>query len=153
MSGTAAIRAAGSDPARIGMAVKVALRTMIACGALLLALGLIVWTGNGDALVPVHVALGVVLVVSLWRISWIASRAGVPSRIVALAAGWGALVVLLGLAHEELVPGTWHWTVQIAHVLISMGSIAWGRRLARLIGRAMSADARPGAGDPTRVSR
>lgn len=135
------------------MAVRVALRTMIACGALLLVLGLIVWTGNGDALVPVHVALGVVLVVSLWRISWIAARAGVPSRIVALAAGWGVLVVLLGLAQEELVPGTWHWTVQVVHVLVSMGSIAWGRRLAQLIGRALSADARPVAGDPTRASR
>jgi hypothetical protein len=126
---------------------------MIACGALLLALGLIVWTGNGDALVPVHVALGVVLVASLWRISWISARAGVPIRIVALAAGWGVLVVLLGLAHEELVPGTWHWTVQVAHVLISMGSIAWGRRLAQLIGRAMSAGGRAGAGAPTPGSR
>ncbi len=135
------------------MAVRVALRTMIACGALLLVLGLIVWTGNGDALVPVHVALGVVLVVSLWRISWIAARAAVPSRTVALAAGWGALVVLLGLAQEELVPGTWHWTVQVVHVLVSMGSIAWGRRLAQLIGRGLSADARPVAGDPTRASR
>jgi hypothetical protein len=118
--------------------MKLAVRTLIGCGALLLVLGLIVWTGKGDALIPVHIALGVMLVLSLWTIAAIAARSGVPLPVVAIAAGWGALVVLLGLTQEALVPGGWHWTVQVAHLVISMGAIAWGRRLAQLVRRAAS---------------
>jgi hypothetical protein len=122
-------------------AIKVALATLLLCGALLLVLGVVIWTGHGDPLIPVHVAIGVVLVLTLWILSVIAGRSGVPAGTVAFAAGWGVLVVLLGLAQEDLVPGAWHWTIQVLHVAISMGAIWWGRRLERLIGRARSAGA------------
>ena len=36
-------------------------------------------------------------------------------------------------AQEELLPGSWHWTIQVLHLAISMGAIWWGRRLVRLI--------------------
>ena len=117
-------------------AIKVPLAALMGSGALLLVLGIVIWTGNGDRLIPVHVALGVVLVGSLWTIAAIAGRAGVASGTVAFAAAWGLLVVILGLAQEELLPGTWHWTIQVLHVLISMGAIWWGRRLVRLIAMA-----------------
>jgi hypothetical protein len=120
-------------------AIKVALAILLGCGALLLALGIIIWTGNGDRLIPVHVALGVVLVLSLWTITVIAARSGVPAGTVAFAAAWGVLVVALGLLQEELLPGSWHWMIQVLHVTISMGAIWWGRRLVQLIGRAQSA--------------
>jgi hypothetical protein len=118
--------------------IKIALATLIACGALLLVMGLIIWTGNGDRLIPVHVALGVVLVVSLWTLAAIAARSGVPTGTVTFAASWGLSVVLLGLAQEELVQGSWHWTIQVLHLAISMGAIWWGRRLVKLIGRSRS---------------
>ncbi len=136
--------------------MKVALRTLIGCGGLLLVLGLVIWTGHGDALIPAHIALGVALVLSLWTIAGIAARSGVPFPVVAIAAGWGAVVVLLGLTQEALLPGGWHWTVQVAHVVISMGAIAWGRRLAQLIRRAASARApigSPNLGVVSTVSR
>jgi hypothetical protein len=117
-------------------AMKVAVLTLTACAAVLLILGLIVWTGNGDALIPIHIAVGAVLVLSLWTIAAIAERSGVPVSITTVAAAWGVLVVVLGLAQEELVPGRWHWTVQVVHVVISMGAVAWGRRLAHLGQRA-----------------
>jgi hypothetical protein len=59
-------------------AIKVSLAVLLACGALLLVLGIVIWTGNGDALIPVHITLGVVLVLSLWTIAFMAARAGVP---------------------------------------------------------------------------
>lgn len=117
-------------------AIKVALAALMGSGALLLVLGIVIWTGNGDQLIPVHVALGVVLVGSLWTIAAITGRAGGASGTVAFAAAWGLLVVILGLAQEELLPGTWHWTIQVLHLLISMGAIWWGRRLVRLIAMA-----------------
>jgi hypothetical protein len=116
--------------------MKVAVATMLACGGLLLVLGIVIWTGSADQLIGVHVALGVVLIVSLWTIIAIAARSGVPMNIVAFAAGWSLVVVILGLAQEELVPGSWHWSIQVLHLGISMGAIWWGRRLAGLIRQA-----------------
>src|SRR5512132_4492808 len=120
-------------------AIKVALAILFGCGALLLALGIIICTGHGDQLTPVHVTLGVVLIVTLWTIAAIAARSGVPARTVAFAAAWGLLVVLFGLAQEDLVTGSWHSTIQVLHVAISMGAIWWGRRLVQLMQRAQSA--------------
>lgn len=113
--------------------MKAAVATMLACGGLLMVLGIVIWTGTADQLVGAHVALGVVLIVSLWTIIVIAARSGVPTGIVAFAAGWSVVVVVLGVVQEELVPGSFHWTIQVLHVVISMGAIWWGRRLARLI--------------------
>ncbi|MGE5226409.1 MAG: hypothetical protein ACM3OO_05990 [Planctomycetaceae bacterium] len=125
----------------MGTALKVAVATLIGCGALLLGLGVAIWTGDGDGLIPLHVAIGVVLVLTLWTVCGIAARSGVSSGTVAFAAAWGVLVVVLGLIQEELVPGDLHWTIQVLHILVSMGAIWWGRRLAGLIARARLAGA------------
>ena len=122
-------------------ALKVAVATLIGCGALLVALGIVIWTGNGDQLIPLHVAIGVVLVLTLWIVCGLAARSRVPTGTVAFAAAWGVLVVVLGLVQEELVPGDLHWTIQVLHVGISMGAIWWGRRLVGLVARERSAGA------------
>jgi hypothetical protein len=119
-------------------AIKVALVTLLGCGGLLLVLGLIIWAG-GWGLIDAHKLLGYVFILSLWTICVIAARSGVPIGSVAFAAAWGALVLGLGLLQEELVPGGWHWTVQVTHVVISMGAIWWGRRLVGLMRQARSA--------------
>jgi hypothetical protein len=133
-------------------AIKVALAILLGCGALLLVSGLIIWTGNGDQLISVHVTIGVVLVVTLWTIAAIAARSGVPARTVAFAAAWGLVVVLFGLAQEDVLTGSVHWTIQVLHVAISMGAIWWGRRLVQLMRRAQSASQPSVAHPPTVTS-
>src|SRR5215470_12607302 len=118
--------------------IKISLAVLLGCGALLLVLGIVIWTGNGDALIPVHITLGVVLVLTLWTIAFMAARAGVPMGTVASAGAWGLLVVLLGLAQEDVLTGSWHWTIQVVHLAVSMGAIWWGRHLVKLIGQARS---------------
>jgi hypothetical protein len=115
-------------------ALPVAMKALIGSGALLLVLGVIIWVADAHQLVGVHIAFGVVLVLSLWTICAIAARSGVAAGPVAFAAAWGVLVVVLGMSQEEMVPGDWHWTIQVLHVVISMGAIWWGRRLATMIG-------------------
>jgi hypothetical protein len=134
--------------------MKVALAVVLGCGALLLVLGLIIWMGIGDheQLVAVHVTIGVVLVLTLWTIAAIAARAGVPAGTVAFASAWGLLVVFFGLVQEDLLTGSWHWTIQVLHVAISMGAIWWGRRLVQLMRRAQSAGQPSVAHPPTATS-
>jgi hypothetical protein len=120
-------------------AIKVALTTLMVCGGLPLVLGVVIWIGHSEQLIAVHISIGVVLVLTLWTMAAIAALAGVPEGTVAFAAAWGLLVVVLGLAQEELLPGSWHWTIQVLHLVISMGAIWWGRRLVHLIGQAQQA--------------
>jgi hypothetical protein len=126
-------------------ALRAPLITLIGSGFLLLVLGGAFWTGNGFQLVGVHVALGLLLVGSLWTIALIAARADVRAATVAQAAGWGLLVLGLGLWQRDLLPGPWHWVIQVLHLVVSMGAIWWGRRLVREVrGRILArARARP----------
>jgi len=120
-------------------AMKVAQATLFGCGALLLVFGVIIWTGKADQLIGVHVTIGVVLIFTLWTLAAIAARSGVQASTVAFAAAWGLLVVLFGLAQEDLLKGSWHWTIQVLHLAISMGAIWWGRRLVHAMRRPPSA--------------
>jgi O-antigen/teichoic acid export membrane protein len=132
---------------------KAALAILLICGGLLLVLGIVIWTGNGDALIPVHIAIGIVLVLALWIICVMAVRSErVAPTTVAVAAAWGVLIVLLGLAQEDLLVGSWHWTIQVLHLAISMGAIWWGRRLVRLM-RPAQPSQEPGAPRVSVVSR
>src|SRR5690348_18499139 len=56
-------------------------------GALLIALGLLFWTGNARTLVPLHMLLGItlVLVLALWALAVLAAVARVNLGLVALA--------------------------------------------------------------------
>jgi hypothetical protein len=76
----------------------------------------------------------------------------VPAGTVAFASAWGLLVVVFGLVQEDLLMGSWHWTIQVLHVAISMGAIWWGRRLAQLMRRAQSASQPSVAHPPTATS-
>jgi hypothetical protein len=137
------------------IALRAALAALLVSGALLLLLGLLFWSGTGLQLVGLHVALGLVLVGSLWVIAWIAARVGVPMSTVAPATGWGVVVLALGLAQRELMPGSWHWTVQLLHLVVSMAAMWWGRRLVAEIRRVSlaRAGARPGAPVPSSAAR
>jgi len=112
-------------------AATIALMTIRVSGLLLILLGIAIWTGRADQVIPVHELLGFVLVLSLWTMSYFAARAGVPMRWVVLAVAWGLLAPILGLTQQNLVTGDWHWTIQILHLLIGIGAIGQGENLAQ----------------------
>jgi hypothetical protein len=108
----------------------IALMTVRVSGLLLILLGLAIWTGRADQVVPIHELLGFVLVLALWTLSFFAARAGVPMTWVVLAVAWGLAAPILGLTQQNLVTGDWHWTIQVLHLLIGVGAIAQGENLA-----------------------
>jgi hypothetical protein len=114
-------------------AVTVVHMTIRVSGLLLILLGIALWTGRADQVIPVHELLGFVLVLALWTMSYFAARAGVATRWVVLAVAWGLVAPILGLTQQNLVTGDWHWTIQILHLLIGVGAIGQGENLARLM--------------------
>src|SRR5258708_34977261 len=85
---------------------------------ILSVLGVLFWTGNALTLIPVHMLVGLVLVLSLWTLAFIAARAGVSLGLVIVAALWGFVVPAFGLAQTGLLVGDAHWLVRVAHLLI-----------------------------------
>lgn len=102
-------------------------------GLILIILGLLFWTGNADALIPVHMTLGIALVLALWALAGLAAIAGVSPALVALAALWGVVVPVLGLTQERLLPGDLHWMIQALHLLVGVIAIALAQALAMRI--------------------
>jgi hypothetical protein len=105
-------------------------------GLTLIVLGVLFWTGHALTLIPVHMLVGFVLVLSLWTLAVLAARAGVHPGLVILAMLWGGLVPVLGLTQDRLLPGDAHWVIQVLHLLVGLGAIGQAEGLAaRIKGR------------------
>jgi hypothetical protein len=111
-------------------------------GAIQLALGALLWSGNADAIVPVHVTVGLILVLSLWALAIMALIAGVARGLAAVTVIWGLVTPALGLAQTSLVPGASHWVIQVIHLLVGLTAIALGQILAAQLIRAAGAGTR-----------
>jgi hypothetical protein len=110
--------------------------TLRISGVLLILLGLAIWTGRADAIIPVHEFLGFVLVLSLWTLSYFGARAGVPRGIVIAAVAWGLIAPILGLTQANLLTNNWHWVIQVLHLLVGLAAIGTGEGLVLRMRRA-----------------
>ena len=75
---------------------RVALMTVRATGLLLILLGALFWAGRARALIPVHMLLGLILVLALWVLGVQAARAGAGMGFVLFTAAWGLAEGLAG---------------------------------------------------------
>lgn len=107
-----------------------------AIGAIMIVLGLLFWTGNAFALLPLHMLLGVALVLMLWIIAVMALVARVNPILALVALIWGLIVPILGITQFQLLPGSLHWIIQTLHLLVGLIAIALANILARQIAQA-----------------
>ena len=119
-------------------ATTAALMVIRLTGLIQIVLGVLFWTGNARALIPVHMLVGFVLVLTLWILAVLATRAGVDPGFVALALLWGVLVLVLGLTQQRLLPGDGHWVIQVLHLILGLVAIGQGEELATRIRHAES---------------
>ena len=99
-------------------------------GVVLLILGLLLWTGDvPPSLIPVHILLGVVLVLSLWLLAATASTQGVPVGMTVGVAVLGLITLAFGLVQRGLVPGGAHWIIQGIHLLLGMLTVGSGEMI------------------------
>lgn len=112
---------------RLDAPLQIARGTLVGLGALLLGLGAIVWSGNDSSeLVGFHFTAGVALVLALWTVAFIAARAGVSIARVALVVAWSVAALVLAMTQDRLLVADWHWTIEVLHVVIGVGIVAWG---------------------------
>jgi uncharacterized protein YacL len=112
--------------------LKVARLLVRACGVIVLVLGLLFWLGDAPrSLVPIHMLLGIVLVLALWWLAYMGARAGVTKGLVATAAVIGLLTAYVGAAQGSMLPDpSVHWIIQVVHLILGMAAIGLGEALA-----------------------
>jgi hypothetical protein len=103
--------------------------TVRVTGIALLVLGLLIWANVARALVPLHMLIGIALVVALWATAALALRAGVRPVLPIVAAAWGVLMVVLGMTQAQILVGSGHTIVEIAHLLVGIVAIGLGEAL------------------------
>ena len=114
----------------------IAQMTIRISGVILIILGILFWTGRALGLISLHMLLGVILVLALWVLAFIAARAGVGAGMVSFAVVWGIIVLFLGVRQTQLLPGSAHWVIQVLHLLVGLAAMGLGDRLAaRIKGR------------------
>ncbi len=123
-------------------AFSAARMTVRVVGLVLLVLGLVIWTGSADGLVPIHMLLGIILVLALWGVAVLALQAGARPALPGIAIAWGALTVAFGLAQAQILPdSSEHLVIQVAHLFVGLVAIG----LAEAVG-AITARSGPFAG-------
>jgi hypothetical protein len=106
-----------------------------------LVLGVLFWTGNALDLVPLHQTIGFLLVFGLWTLAALAARAGVRPPLVALAAVWGLVVLVLGLTQTRLLTGSAHWLIEVLHLLVGVAAVGMAEGLAARVKERLAAAA------------
>ncbi|MGH2459702.1 MAG: hypothetical protein ACRDIY_12635 [Chloroflexota bacterium] len=104
-------------------------------GLILIVLGVLFWIGSALSLIPIHMLVGLILVLALWGVAGVGARAGLPGPLVGLAVIWGLIVLILGMTQQALFPGGSHWIVQVVHLLVGLAAIGLSERLASSIKR------------------
>jgi len=102
-------------------------------GLIQVLLGVLIWMGQADGLIPVHMLIGAIFVIGLWILGY-RGVAGGQAVMGAIVLGWGALVLAIGMTQAQIMPGANHVTVQLAHVL--MGLLGMG--LAEMLGKRLA---------------
>ncbi|GHO92086.1 hypothetical protein KSF_021340 [Reticulibacter mediterranei] len=112
------------------MAVRITLMVLRVVVLLALILGLLMWFGVGGALVPVHMLLGILVVLSLWVLGGFAFtiKGGVGIGIGAIVLG--LIVLLFGLNQRTILVGDLHWLIQVIHLLLGLSAAGMGEAIA-----------------------
>jgi hypothetical protein len=102
-------------------------------GLIQIVLGLLFWTGKQLTLLPVHMLVGLILVLSLWTLAFVAARSGVQPGFVVFAFLWGLLLPILGVTQSQILTGSAHWLIQVLHLLVGLAAIGQGEGLGQRI--------------------
>ncbi|WP_232668223.1 hypothetical protein [Pseudonocardia sp. TRM90224] len=93
-------------------------------GTVQILLGLSIWIGVAGPLFAFHIPIGLTIVGCLWVLAVLSLAArGRPAPAV-FAFVWGLALPAFGMTQASILPGSLHWIVQVAHLL--MGLIALG---------------------------
>jgi hypothetical protein len=97
-------------------------------GALAVILGILFWSGNALNLIPIHMLLGLLVVLSLWIVGiGQAFSSGGSWPLAGGALLLGLLVIVVGMTQSSLIIGPFHWVIQVVHLLLGILAVGIGQ--------------------------
>ena len=113
------------------MVIRIASAVLTLAGLLALISGVLFWTGTALNLMALHMVLGFLAVGALCVIG--AAQAFAPRGswvIAACALIVGAVMIVLGMMQSSLLPGDYHWIIQVIHLALGLLTIGLGHMAA-----------------------
>ena len=110
------------------MVFRIASIVLRLSGALAVILGILFWSGNALNLIPIHMLLGLLVVLSLWIVG--IGQAFSSGGSWPLAGGTlllGLLVIVVGMRQSSLLVGPFHWVIQVVHLLLGILAVGIGQ--------------------------
>ena len=110
------------------MVFRIASIALRLCGTLAVILGILFWSGNSLNLIPIHMLLGLLVVLSLWivGIGQAFSRGG-SWPLAGGALLLGLLVIVVGMTQSSLLVGPLHWVIKVVHLLLGILAVGVGQ--------------------------
>lgn len=102
-------------------------------GLIQIVLGVLFWTGNLRSLVLVHMISGTILVLALWFLAFQSISSGANPGLGYVSIIWGLLTIVLGMTQPGLLPGPFHWVIQVLHLLVGIGAMGLADNNARVV--------------------
>src|SRR5215216_483634 len=113
------------------MVFRIASIALRLCGALAVILGILFWSGNTLNLIPIHMLLGLLVVLSLWIVGiGQAFSSGGSWLLAGGALLLGLLVIVVGMSQSSLLVGPLHWVIRVVHLLLGILAVGIGQSVA-----------------------
>jgi hypothetical protein len=97
-------------------------------GVLAVILGILFWSGNALNLLPIHMLLGLLVVLALWIVGiGQAFSSGGSWPLAGGALLLGLLVIVVGMTQSSLLVGPFHWVIQVVHLLLGILAVGIGQ--------------------------
>ncbi len=116
------------------MLVRITSNVLRVCALIALILGIIFWTSDVQGvLVPIHMLLGILVVLSLWILGYAIATAP-RGKNIGLAVGafvLGLLVLIVGLTQNGplALGSSTHWIIQVVHLILGLLAIGTGEAI------------------------
>ena len=109
------------------MVIRIASAVLTLAGLLALISGVLFWTGTALNLMALHMLLGFLAVGALWVIGVAQAFAPRGSWVIAACALIvGAVMIVIGMMQSSLLPGEFHWIIQVIHLALGLLTIGIG---------------------------
>ena len=86
--------------------------------------GILFWAGYALRYIPLHMAVGSILVLALWTIAAAAFITRTRRLFAVFVFVWGPALAAFGMMQSRVLIGPNHWVIRLVHLL--MGAIALG---------------------------
>jgi uncharacterized membrane protein len=113
------------------MTIRIASAVLSLAGLISLISGLLFWTGTALTLITLHMLLGFLAVGALWVIGVAQAFAPRGSWVIAACALIvGSAMIVIGMMQSSLLPGEYHWIIQVIHLALGLLTIGIGHMAA-----------------------